>query len=974
MTKRTTTPKPKNMPPTSQVVAQQPEQPPPPADLPPTSIEKALQKQRTPRQRRAFLFRIALLVFVVAALLTLLILFAANVPPLASLIIALLVGIMAAALCGYIGFSRAVWRGEVPQGEMHYVKEQKFTANQAVIVRLLSEAEISPDRKVKLKIIETNHLFRSVDTITTSIAIEAKNNRAFVNAEFPLRLKLGVFGHITGDEIRDLMNLERSFGDEYAAKFRAIASDVLQRASYKHVFREGVSEDAEDFNWVRKQIHRVIEGKRTPDEDPIFRLIESSFSYLPTIPNDIGKIMSKGEAFIQILETQLSRLDLDDPDYMLKRALVIKNIEREGMKGMRVRGGISLPSAIPDDMIYRTEASPNPAHSTSAPTPSSSPLPPSLPSASDLFPTEERKKQLDKNVREQAEADAEHRRQAEEAARQQRAQETVEVGDGAEALSAYELKVRILYLEDETAYRKIVEKFNRKHLGYGFKSVNRIVDAFDELGRSTYLYHILLCDIDLSTNGEDDASGGIHFLEMLDFIDHLGGYAVVMLSRNTDRMRELFKKYPNKIVEFIPKDELQYPETMTQHLREAVETQTGINFKLRIGSEQDWGLFGDYIKRVWHPPETIIDDLSPIRVPDVSRSILEIEVVLRRLFYDYEQIGVETLWQPNLYRDIFLTTGMGKVKPEASVRSATTRQIVRVGTKRAVKKEVEQFEKFIEQKIAGTGINALHAESPWLMGIRYDLPDFGRLRHFRQYIREHNASAIKDQLLRLTRLVEAWYNPDMMKGTTEPLFEFYARYLGFTPDGTIEILSNIDAEIKQSPLTNTISLSRIHQYAPQSHAPHFVPCHGHLIAPNILVDVDSGNLGEGSMYLIDFAKTDYGHPYADWALLDADIRVNMLPENVSLDTYRQMERNLILGNEQRFSEKLITKLIDIITYLENDLYPNFLERRYDYVEREYRFVLLLHLIKMVANRNLQDYQRQRALISSSILLRALEIQ
>lgn len=527
--------------------------------------------------------------------------------------------------------------------------------------------------------------------------------------------------------------------------------------------------------------------------------------------------------------------------------------------------------------------------------------------------------------------------------------------------------IRILHIEDEAGIRNIIsdilDDLGESYELHGVASKDEAIQKLQD-----ELFHILLCDIALKPvdpEGNTDV-GGIEVIEELKAWGQLEHFRVIMNSKETQMMRRVMAGYRDVVDDFIPKTELD-EHIFLAAVRKSAD-RLNVNFALRIGTNtHEWSNPGNYL--YWLHKDLLIIGSGYPRVPSERRKISELVLLIMKLYKgQYEQVILE----PLAHGDYPLS---GKVRPILADQVESPSEWLQVGSHRDIKRVVDCFNKHIIQPgiVQHTSI-ASHERTPWLAGAVYTFPEsVDSLQHLGEYFFEQSdPTLICQQISILFKSLENWYVGERRIFEEGNLTVYYLSALALPHNVSYYYLVHPQEQISEGDkvLVGSVDLEQIAGWRFRHPKPTKIRTHGNLLAQNVLLGTENRQMGLATIHLWDTFSTDWGHPLMDFTRLEMDLKLNVLPKQVNIETYRRAENMLTFNANHRPKDREILKLIACVRHIRSEAQQYL--RSFGYHQDEYWCALLFNTFEFMS-RNNDDTIRKRAAVSAGFLMQQLKL-
>ena len=409
------------------------------------------------------------------------------------------------------------------------------------------------------------------------------------------------------------------------------------------------------------------------------------------------------------------------------------------------------------------------------------------------------------------------------------------------------------------------------------------------------MYHLAVIDIRLVDWDANNAEG-MTVLDELRRRHNTDALAKIMISAygTREQMRHAFREHD--VADFILKQEFNKHDFLAS-VQDAFDKVVRSNLKLDIILEDDLTFENMVV-------DTITRDGRRVRKTDadLSRLVLELEDLFRRLFFQHERIVVRRVSSGHG------KAGVVKVAPFSHDGHDET-VIVKYGDYAEINREAGNYENFVKGKIGMRATNILNLrETPRLGGIVYSLigthvdqiVDFAAFYLTRPFA---EVNRILNDLFKET--CANWYAD---RGNVQHcnLAAAYEQSLDFGLDQLVAAYeANFPFYLNQSTLTFRDLPDEVRPpnpaYAvkgPLSRSTYLCFTHGDLNANNILIDADDHT------WLIDFYRTGKGHILRDCVQLETVVKYILLPVAMRTEDELSARYNLerALLNLTRFKQ------------------------------------------------------------------------
>jgi len=525
---------------------------------------------------------------------------------------------------------------------------------------------------------------------------------------------------------------------------------------------------------------------------------------------------------------------------------------------------------------------------------------------------------------------------------------------------------RVLVVDDLAAWREeLVETLQRDDFyAESVSTASQVLQRLDET-----FYHLIVLDIRLNDADQSNIDG-ISLLQELDNRGFSEATKVIMLSAHDtkEQMRIAFREH--KVADFLSKDNFT-KWLFLESVRRVFSEEANINLGLDIHWQQVSG-----------PGQVVLNlEMQGTRIkrnmPLQSRTALELEDLLCRLFYQAESVLIRPLAIGQsttgvLWAQPFYSSGGGRAV------------IVKFGDFHKIEEEHYNFKKYVQPFIGG-GRNTTVLDlrrTLHLGGIIYSLlgADNDHLEDFGSFYQHADVPEVKSMLDRLfLDTCRSWY---ANAGQLQPynLTADYQHMLEFTLEKLEHALAELQKYVQGRQRLSFKSLNSERPFTNPllgMNGPHLIcstyicTTHGDFNRHNLLVD------SSGHTWLIDFQATGRGHILRDVAQLDSEIRFFMLaPEEATLEERLCMEEALC--SIERFSqvEQLLTrfstenralaKAYATVVHLRSLAGKLVAQNPSDDIS-EYYIALFYNAVNTLRFYALSSRQREHALLCASIL-------
>jgi hypothetical protein len=362
----------------------------------------------------------------------------------------------------------------------------------------------------------------------------------------------------------------------------------------------------------------------------------------------------------------------------------------------------------------------------------------------------------------------------------------------------------------------------------------------------------------------------------------------------------------------------------------------------------------------------------------------ELEELLSKLFPEARTLLVEPMGRGRS------GSGVLKVRPFYSDRGGGCKVVVKFGDISLIEQEYVNFMKYVQGFLEeGNNTSFLaYQRTQHLGGIICSLlgTTVDQVQDFGNFYQTHDVSDVKavlDQLFRST--CGFWYASHQSLWPLD-LTEDYQHILRQTPEQLEQLVSERLKTVEgkeqlffrslkgeNRPFTNPLqALARIQPFVRPTYV---CTTHGDFNQHNILIDSNQ------HAWLIDFQKTGPSHILRDVAMLDATVRLQLLPASqATLDDRLALEEALCrvkrFGQVEQLRECFSTpnpelaKAYEIIMHLRT-LARWMVEKNAYNDMSEYSIALLYHALNALRFSALEMVQREHALLSASLLIESL---
>lgn len=361
---------------------------------------------------------------------------------------------------------------------------------------------------------------------------------------------------------------------------------------------------------------------------------------------------------------------------------------------------------------------------------------------------------------------------------------------------------------------------------------------------------------------------------------------------------------------------------------------------------------------------------------DIKDAWEELKELFARLFYSFQEI---TILPISLNRG-YSRTGVVFVQPFSKEQGTLAPVIVKFGMRRGILIESENYENHVKGflRLRTTQISPpVYTKN--FGGLTYTLigASGNEICSFRDYYGREEKLVEKTLKYLFAETCKYWYhNRGNIQETN--LSDLYRKQLGLYPYKKLEnALKNVFPEYNkkftiefpglEGSFINPIMWLKDREFPVQSY---LCVTHGDLNGRNILIDEN------GHPWLIDFFRTGKGHLLRDFVELEADIKFNCL-ETSDIQALFEFESSLVIAKKcdenyefpNRRNNEELSKAFNIIKELRSSAK---IVMAHSNNMSEYYMSLIFHTINAIRYPNVRKERKRHALLSASLLSRALE--
>jgi DNA-binding response OmpR family regulator len=475
-------------------------------------------------------------------------------------------------------------------------------------------------------------------------------------------------------------------------------------------------------------------------------------------------------------------------------------------------------------------------------------------------------------------------------------------------------KGRILFADNNERFLKVRSEF-LESAGYEVIKASTHKDA-ERLLRGMW-FHLAILDVRLLNDDDDMDMSGLRLAQD----DALRAVPKVMLTGfpNVDAVREALRPEVDRLppaVDFVSKSD--GVEALTSAIERAFEKYVRINWALDIQWDQRERLSFPHLVNLIQPslPNEIL----------VQRAD-ELEDLVRRLFYDYQQVRMgRLLWDAD---GRFCLPVLA-----ASPEGTTDAKIVICGEPNQIRQERELMARLAPETLQGARV--YKEETPHFGATAYVLSsaDAGTVQTLRELFHGAGARTVRSAIEHLTcDVLAAWHTHGHVMAETPDLMSLYRQWVDLKEDvlPRIEVERRVDTLVRAAcPFISPVQIERgegkvsfhfpnelpsiypdpvaaIYASSPDCEVP--VVCRtspGRLSADNVLVDA------EQKTRLTDFAHAGQAPQWWDFVCLEAAIRFD-LSYTAELSAWHEFEKCLVTPGELHTRLQVADVIADLRT-------------------------------------------------------------
>jgi DNA-binding response OmpR family regulator len=540
---------------------------------------------------------------------------------------------------------------------------------------------------------------------------------------------------------------------------------------------------------------------------------------------------------------------------------------------------------------------------------------------------------------------------------------------------------RILVVEDREDWRKIlVEELERAH--FSVDAVGTAEQARQLL--TAGIYHVLILDMRLNDNDTSNTDG-LNLLKEMDEQGLTEAIQVIMLSAygTKDHMRVAFRDY--KVADFVFKTRFN-SSMFVEDVHRVFARNVGINLGMNIHWSGVSGSQPVAVNIKLNPDEERKATRVLAGPPLQDRLTIEVDDLLRRLFYDAESILVKPMSPGRSGTAVF------EVRPFYPGIGGGSPMVVKLGDVQQISQEYRNFKDYVERLVGSRRCTRVHGlrRTALLGGLIYSFLGAGdQLEDFAAFYRHSDVSRITQALDRLfLNTCMDWY-ANASRLQLLDLTRDYQEALDFTPEKlekASQQLRTIQGPDRHHLYFEALPYRQVfrnplHAIAGKSLAfPTYTsPTHGDFNQHNLLVDSD------GAIWMIDFQGTGQGHILRDLVGLDAVIRLQLLSSvEATLEECLEMEQALCrisrfsqveqLAGMFHTSNPALAKAYAIVMHLRTLARLHLVRQNPSDDFNEYYAALLYTTLNTMRFKTLEQQQREHALLSACLLVDKLGLE